>query len=276
MSPYDHYAQMQKMASYGRRTGIIVSLLVHALALFGLVWMGMAGEPKKDDFGRAVQVKLGGPRNLNTGGRKSRAATAGVTKPQARAQQKKQTATPPPPPKKKQRRTKPQAKEVAIGTKNKRRPPKKQPPPTPVAETSRSGSTYNTAPTAPSDVRSNRARGNVREGTGTGVVAEIGDGSEVTNVEELQFRTYLAAIAAAVEARWNGTSPMVGITRIEFTIHRDGSVTDVKIADTSGYPFLDKQARRAVMGLDLPPLPQGYEGDTLLMALKFHYGEEKQ
>jgi len=259
------------MADYGRKTATWISITVHVLALSGMVWMGMAGESRRDDFGKAVPVKLGGPKNMNMGGSKRKAPVAGATAEKPKPRQTRKTP-PKEQPKPKPQPKKPKEKVVPTGSKQARKPPPPdpEPEPAPVAENVREGADDPT-PTQPVAEKSNRARGNVREGTGSGVALELGDGSEVEDVDDLRFRSYLLAIHGAVATRWIKNSPVSGLTRIEFTILRDGSIEDVRIADSSGFAFLDNQAKRAVMGAELPPLPQGYERDRLLIAMNFNY-----
>ena len=269
MSPYDHYQQTKAMADYGRKTATVISIVIHVVLLSGVVWMGMGGESRREDFGKAVPVKLGGPKNTNTGGAKRKAPVAGTTreKPQPRRTRKpppRETTKPKPRPKQ------PAEKVVPTGTKQASKPPPPDPDPAPIAENVRSGAD-DPAPTPATEARSNRARGNVREGTGSGVALELGDGSEVEDVRDLQFRSYLLAIHSAVATRWINTSPVNGMTRIEFTILRNGAIEDVSVARSSGFAFLDSQAKRAVMGAELPPLPQGYDRDRLLIAMNFNY-----
>jgi len=59
-------------------------------------------------------------------------------------------------------------------------------------------------------------------------------------------------------------------TSISFTIHRDGSITDAKIEQSSGNGTADRAALRAVLeSSPLPPLPFGYNGTYLGVHLIF-------
>ena len=53
---------------------------------------------------------------------------------------------------------------------------------------------------------------------------------------------------------------------VTFTVHRDGSPTDVHVQQSSGSPTLDSSCVRAVQRTDsYGPLPGGYNGSTLLV-----------
>jgi len=264
LNPFKHYEHIQRIGDYGRRPALIVSLGIHLVVLLGLVWMGMAAE-KPDDFGKAITVKLGGPKNLKMGGAKTKAPVAGKTKAKPKATQKK----PKQPPKKTRRKPKP--KEVGLSTKKKPPPQKQTPVVADEAETEIKSSEKPDPGTETTEQISMKARGNVREGSDKGVSIEFGDGNEDVNINDIMFRTYLMTVMAKVNQRWIQTAEIDSKTRIEFTIHRDGKISSVDIAKSCGQLFLDQQARRAVMGADLPPLPQGYQGDTLLIAMNFHY-----
>jgi protein TonB len=61
-----------------------------------------------------------------------------------------------------------------------------------------------------------------------------------------------------------------GTVTVEFTAHRDGSVTGLHMTDSSGSPFLD-QAWEGIFGQNqLPPFPPG-GSDTLHITATVHY-----
>jgi protein TonB len=73
-----------------------------------------------------------------------------------------------------------------------------------------------------------------------------------------QFGAYADLLVSKVARVWSkpgydGRSSVPRAT-ISFTLHRDGSVTDVKITQKSGIPALDYSAQRAI--LDAAPFPQ--------------------
>ena len=62
---------------------------------------------------------------------------------------------------------------------------------------------------------------------------------------------------------------LAGNVKVAFTIHRDGSVDEVEIIESSGSPTVDRLAERAVISTQLGPLPNGYEKETLVVHANF-------
>ena len=61
---------------------------------------------------------------------------------------------------------------------------------------------------------------------------------------------------------------------VSFTVHRDGSVSDARIQQSSGVPSLDLSAIQAVERVDsFGPLPDGYAGNSVSVAYTFTYDE---
>jgi protein TonB len=69
-----------------------------------------------------------------------------------------------------------------------------------------------------------------------------------------------------VDPRIQSAPPAV----VTFTIHRNGAVTDVRIAQRSGNAVLDTSAQRAIYdAAPLPPLPAGFERDSATIEFWF-------
>lgn len=61
---------------------------------------------------------------------------------------------------------------------------------------------------------------------------------------------------------------------VTFVVHRDGSVTDPRIAQPSGVPSLDLSAMQAVERVNaFGPLPAGYPGSSVSVAYTFTYDQ---
>jgi protein TonB len=73
-----------------------------------------------------------------------------------------------------------------------------------------------------------------------------------------QFGAYADLLIQQVARVWNkpsaDTRGSVPRAIVSFTLHRDGTITDVKISQRSGIPALDYSAQRAIM--DAAPFPQ--------------------
>jgi protein TonB len=89
---------------------------------------------------------------------------------------------------------------------------------------------------------------------GGGGVALNGSNSPFGN----QFGAYADLLVRQVARVWNkpgvDTRGAVPRTTVSFTLHRDGTISDVKISQRSGIPALDYSAQRAI--LDAAPFPQ--------------------
>ena len=94
-------------------------------------------------------------------------------------------------------------------------------------------------------------------------VAALGD-------PDFTYGYYLDRVLAAIEANWR--PPPTDGARIEvavdFRIRRDGTVTELDIATSSGLSSFDLAGLRAVQAASpLPPLPAGYRKDSLAIRL---------
>jgi periplasmic protein TonB len=106
--------------------------------------------------------------------------------------------------------------------------------------------------------------------TGSGGVG-VGQGNPFGN----RFGAYAALIRDRVAQRWRTndvdrtvqTAPPAIVT---FDLYRDGSVRNVRIAQTSGNYALDLSAQRAVIeAAPLPPLPREYERESATIEFWF-------
>jgi TonB family protein len=64
-----------------------------------------------------------------------------------------------------------------------------------------------------------------------------------------------------------------GEVHYQFTVQRDGRMTDLNLLQTSGSPPLDRAARGALLGSRLLPLPADYSPDSVTMRVTFFYGQ---
>ena len=67
-----------------------------------------------------------------------------------------------------------------------------------------------------------------------------------------------------------------GSVVIEFSVQRNGVITDQKVALTSGYSDLDDAALAAIRDASpLPPLPSTIKGDHLVLRFRFQYNSNE-
>jgi TonB family protein len=82
---------------------------------------------------------------------------------------------------------------------------------------------------------------------------------------------YLSTMLDLIQRNWNSRQQVAGDAAVKFTIRRDGTVTDVELARSSGYAVLDLAAQRAIAMTRLPPLPRAYTNPQLTVTLTFQY-----
>lgn len=81
---------------------------------------------------------------------------------------------------------------------------------------------------------------------------------------EFTYGYYLDRLLSLIDAQWQ--RPNMGEVKaiIHFQIARDGSISDLRVAESSGYNSFDFAALRAVQSAaPFPPLPRGYRNDSL-------------
>jgi protein TonB len=109
-------------------------------------------------------------------------------------------------------------------------------------------------------------------GQSPGLQVGGGAGAEATLPLNFCCPEYAQAMVNAIEDQWKNRRPgPTGVATISFTIHRDGSISNIEIAQSSGNAMLDIISRAAVRGIKLPPLPREYTNETLTILLKFPY-----
>ena len=67
-----------------------------------------------------------------------------------------------------------------------------------------------------------------------------------------------------------------GHVDLEFSVERDGTLTDLKMLKSSGTPALDRAAANALMGSRLLPLPRDFGPPRVTMQVMFFYNQGPQ
>lgn len=139
---------------------------------------------------------------------------------------------------------------------------KPQPPPKPSAPEQPSQNPSGTAAQGTPEGEAGR-RGDAA-GTPLGTTAF---GSAIAGLDnpDFKFGYYIDQLLGAIDAKW--ARPNMGgdvRTIISFRIQRNGGITDLEVAESSGYNSFDLAALRAVQNASpFPPLPRGYRQDSL-------------
>jgi TonB family protein len=83
---------------------------------------------------------------------------------------------------------------------------------------------------------------------------------------------YLTTMVTRIKASWNANQNINGLTIIKYTIRRDGTLDDISLEQSSGFPIADLAAQRAViLTKQLPALPDAFPNPTLTVHLNFQY-----
>ena len=89
--------------------------------------------------------------------------------------------------------------------------------------------------------------------TGSGAIG-VGQGSTLGN----RFGWYIDLLRTKVGQHWNPDQQSTAPTIVTFTLMKDGSARDIKIAQRSGNTIADFAAQRAILdSTPFPPLPDG-------------------
>ncbi len=97
----------------------------------------------------------------------------------------------------------------------------------------------------------------------------------VVDIPDFKYDYYLGLIRNKVDNRWSQpiTYSQIKQTLVEFTIHRDGKIDNVGVAESSGDYYFDQTALRAVsLSNPFPPLPRGYKENVLKVRYRFIFG----
>ncbi len=147
--------------------------------------------------------------------------------------------------------------------------PKKEPQPTLPPQKQ---ATTTASATGKSATPSGASSESVGLGSGPGQGGLVGmDGLDT------RFSWYLDLVVKRISAVWQEPylDSRFGKTytvTVYFVIHRNGSLSDVRVEETSGVDMLDLSAVRSIReAAPLPPLPQDFRGDQLGVHFWFEY-----
>ncbi len=145
------------------------------------------------------------------------------------------------------------------------KPEKKKPEPKPPAQPAGAATGTNPAGTAPQPNPDGEA--GRRGGPGGSPVGSSVFGSEIAGLDnpDFKFGYYIDQLLSTIDAKWARPALGDGVRAIiSFRIGRDGRITDLEVAESSGYNSFDLAALRAVQHASpFPPLPREYRHDSL-------------
>ena len=98
-----------------------------------------------------------------------------------------------------------------------------------------------------------------------------GTGGVTLDVTDFCCPDYIITMKDLVQQNWNGKRGRSGLTKMMFTIQKDGRLEGIRLETPSGSDDLDNEAARALRVTRLPPLPSRYPNPTLTVHLEFAY-----
>jgi TonB family protein len=102
----------------------------------------------------------------------------------------------------------------------------------------------------------------------------------LSDTSGVDLRQYLRDVARSIRINWHAAIPAdaqpplkkAGCATIEFAIEKDGKLTGMKLAQSSGDATLERAAWVGVTASSpFPPLPEQFSGESLGLRFHFHY-----
>lgn len=95
-----------------------------------------------------------------------------------------------------------------------------------------------------------------------------GEDSASYNVFEERYASYFAKFRRRIYQLWEYPTASIqrgetGVVKLSFSILKDGSIVNIKMQESSGYPNLDREVMRVIKNMGKVPLPESYELNQL-------------
>ena len=225
--------------------GVSLALCLHIGIAAAFLISGLL-HPYKYVATRTVAVRL-----VQAGSLRGGAEVAAVPKPEPEKPKIVKPVEEAPPP--------PSSKALVLPSKEKKKPP--APPAAPQK------------PAASSTAIASSGAESARPGSAAaaGAPGDVGIGGATFDQPDFNYSYYVERMLVTIGTNWfkpalsSPASPM-----IRFRIQRDGTISEAEVERSSGLPFVDRAALRAVLASSpLPPLPSEFAGDHLGVHLIF-------
>jgi protein TonB len=239
---------------------VLFSLLAHGLLLAALVIMPASWRTSRDVDVTAMTITLSSGTGPDTGGM---TPISGRPVQEVAAETKPAPVAPPAP----------KAPEM-VAPETKVSPPKT--PPKRIDKPVEKSSTRK--PTTGPEVKT----GDARADTGGAPIpfggltrpagASSGGTTATTDYANFCCPTYLSQMVDLIKRNWNENQGASGQVQVKFTIHRDGTISDIALEKATGISLLDLESQRALAKTrTLPALPREFTENTLTVHLIFDY-----
>jgi TonB family protein len=91
---------------------------------------------------------------------------------------------------------------------------------------------------------------------------------------DFRFTSYVKTVHAMIKDKWAGRALPGQQPVVRFDINRDGSISSLAVKKSSGNPYYDQAALRAIAeAAPFPPLPPEYDGPTLETEVRLSFRE---
>jgi TonB family protein len=114
------------------------------------------------------------------------------------------------------------------------------------------------------------------ESDSTGQSAQATPAGSISFENDFPYAYYISRMRQKIAATWRppGGSSDERVCRVYFRVHRNGSVSNVSVEESSGVSLFDQSCQRAVLqSAPLPPLPREFNDDYLGVHFSFLYRE---
>ena len=242
----------------GFKRMIGMSLAIHAALIVAVALSPSSWRTRQTDRREVMTISLGGSPGPRAGGLTSMAGRPV------------QQAVPPKPEEKPTPIAPPAAKPPEMVEPTKTAPKQAPRPVTPPETATEQGRAK--APSTGARVSEGQAKAD------TGVVSDSiglstgggGTGGQI-NLGNFCCPAYVAEMLQIIHRNWRQQQGAQGATIMRFVIDRQGTLSEISVARTSGNFLLDQAATRALTLTKLPPLPREYTNPALTVNLEFNF-----
>jgi TonB family protein len=99
-----------------------------------------------------------------------------------------------------------------------------------------------------------------------------GGGGSRLDTQDFCCPEYVVDMLKRIRGNWSQQQQATGVVMTQFTIARDGQLTNIQVEMSSGNPLLDIASQRALMTTkSIAPLPAAFPDSQLTVHLEFRY-----